>query len=191
MSLVKRLGVVALVLTFTIALVSVSPVQAKRQIFGTMDLEFNLGWPGYGTEIPDWVGTIEINGETYGMLFFAFWTGKPFDDPAKGMAFFFGEIWAIYDMDVASFPGIPNGDTGEWAQLLPANNPDGLVVWGHDEGVTNMANTKYHMTGSVEYAGDPFTKWAGRNVYMSGLIEWYEDIPAPHYAPGEFRINSP
>ncbi len=189
MSLTKRLSVVALVLTFTIALVSVSPVQAVKPLRGTMKLEFNLGWPEYQTGIPDWVGTIAINGETYGMLFFAFWTGKPFDNPAKGMAFFFGEIWAIYDIDGASFPEIPNGNSGEWAYWLPANNPDELVLWGHDEGVTNMANTKYHMTGSVEYAGDPFTMWAGRNVYMSGLIEWYEDIPAPHYAPGNLRIN--
>jgi hypothetical protein len=191
MSVAKRLGVVALVLTFTIALVSASPVQAIKPLKGTMNLEFNLGWPEYQTGIPDWVGTIEINGETYGMLFFAFWTGKPFDNPTKGAAFFFGEIWAIYDMDMdgPSFPEIPNGVPGDWAYWLPANNPDELVLCGHDEGVTNMANTKYHMTGSVEYAGYPFTKWTGRNVYMSGMIEWYEDIPAPHYAPGNFRIN--
>ncbi|MFX0079233.1 MAG: hypothetical protein ACFE8O_08340, partial [Candidatus Hermodarchaeota archaeon] len=64
-----------------------------------------------------------------------------------------------------------------------------LVMWGYDEGITNMANTKYHMSGNIEEASGVFEKYDGRNVHMSGIIIWYEEMPAPHFAPGTFRIN--
>lgn len=185
----KKISVVVLVLAFSLALVAVVPIQAKKPLYGEMFLEFNLAWSGYQTDVPDWVGSITIDGKEYGMLFFAFWTGKPFDDPAHGMAFFFGEIWAIYDMDGLEFPVIPNGEPGDWAYWVPTNDPAELVMWGYDEGITNMANTKFHMSGNVVEAFGDFSMWEGRNVHMSGTIEWYEEIPAPHFAPGIFRIN--
>lgn len=189
MNQLKKWSVVLLVAAFALACVAVAPVQAKKHVYGAMDLEYNLLWPGYQTGVPDWVGSITIDGEEYGMLFFAFWTGKPFDDPAQGMAFFFGEIWAIYDMGDADFPGIPNGEVADWEYWLPANDPAELVMWGYDEGITNMANTNYHMGGNIEEASGVFEKYDGRNVHMSGIIIWYEEMPAPHYAPGTFRIN--
>jgi len=184
----KKWSVVLLVVAFALACVAVAPVQAKKHVYGDMNLEFNLAWPGYNTEVPDWVGSINIDGNEYGMLYFAFWTGKPFDDPAHGKAFFFGEIWAIYDMDPAEFPAIPEDDPAAWEHWLPVNNPPELVMWGYDEGITNNANTKYHMNGNIEAAFGAFAKYEGRNVHMSGIIIWY-DFGAPQYAPGTFRIN--
>nr|KXH72028.1 MAG: hypothetical protein AM324_07875 [Candidatus Thorarchaeota archaeon SMTZ1-83] len=182
-------SVLILPLVIMLVVLSIAPAAEAKPLYGTMDLEFNLGWPEYNTEVPDWVGTITINGEEYGMLFFAFWTGKPFENPQRGNAFFFGEIWAIYDMGDLSFPAIPNGKPSDWAYWLPSDYPDELVLWGYDEGVTIGANTKYHMNGNVEEGFDAFSVYEGRNVHMRGVIEWYEDMPAPHYAPGIFRIN--
>ena len=44
------------------------------------------------------------------------------------------------------------------------------------------------MNGNVEEANGDFEQWIGRNVFMSGVIEWYP-FGAPQYAPGTFRIN--
>ena len=72
-----------------------------------------------------------------------------------------------------------------------------ILLWGYDVGQTclNGKNYNYHMNGHVEEANGAFEVWEGRNVHMSGEIEWQEiETPggpalAPHYAPGTFRIN--
>lgn len=72
--------------------IGLSTVEARKQLVGTMDLQFNLGFPGPQTEIPDWMGHITINDEVYGMVFFNIGTGKSFDIATKGRNVFFGEI---------------------------------------------------------------------------------------------------
>lgn len=169
-------------------LLPVMAVHAKKpapHLTGSMDLQFDLGWPGYQQETPDWIGTITINKIEYGMVFFAFETGKPFANPAKGGAFFFGEKWVIYD--TLDFEFDEDG-------YLMYFDPGQELLWGYDQGVT-VQNSKYHMTGNVEEAYGIFSMWEGRNVYMSGKIIWQiVDTPEgpivmPHYAPGSFRIN--
>jgi len=190
----KAFSILSLALAFTLALLPVITAQAKEPLIGAMDLEYNLGCPGPQDEIPDWVGAITINGEEYGMLFFAIGSGKAFDDAWKGKIHFFEEIWAIYDLD-DGFPAIPSDDPDDWAYFLPKNNPDELVLWGYDYGQTNIQTSKYHMNGNVEEASEPFTGWEGCSVHMSGVIEWQVietpegPVSAPHYAPGTFRIN--
>ena len=185
--------IVLLALAFTLALVPAIPAQAKKPLIGTMDLEFNLLWPGPQADIPDWAGNITFNGDEYRMLFFAIGSGKAFvDDPGK--VHFFEEIWAIYDTD--DFTSLlPSDDPGDWAYWLPSNAPAELVLWGYDAGVVAWQNNKYRMNGNVEEASGAFEVWEGRNVHMSGEIEWQEietqegPTLAPHHAPGTFRIN--
>jgi hypothetical protein len=191
----KAFSILSLALAFTLALLPVITAQAKEPLIGTMDLEYNLGCPGPQDEIPDWVGTITIDGEEYGMLFFAIGSGKAFDDAWKGKVHFFEEIWAIYDTDFDFTDLIPSGDPTDWEYWLPSNDPEELVLWGYDYGQTNIQTSKYHMNGNVEEAAGPFTGWEGRSVHMSGVIEWQTvetptgPVMAPHYAPGTFRIN--
>ena len=177
-----------LLLVFTLALLPAGFTQAKKPLIGTMDLTFNLAWPGPQYNVPDWVGTIEIDGYTYGMLFFAFGSGKPFTaDPPGGSVHFFEEIWAIYDMGLKTFPTLPtiNG----WEYWLPDETPpDELKLWGYDVGITNKINTNYHMNGNVEYTAAGWEMYLGRNVYMSGEIIW-DPAGFPLNAPGTFRIN--
>jgi len=63
-----------------------------------------------------------------------------------------------------------------------------VLMWGDDEGVVGLANSKYRMNGRVQAAYDYFAAWQGRNVHMSGMTEWYP-FGAPHFAPGVLRIN--
>jgi hypothetical protein len=176
-SLAKRLSAVVIAVAFTLALVSAAPVEAKKVPIGTMDLEFNLLWPGPNVwESPDWVGTITFDSVEYDMVFFAFGSGKPFvsSNPSESVHFF-AEIWAIYEW--ISF---------DWETGIIDEHGD-LLMWGYDYGVTNLVNSKYHMNGDVQF-DELFGKYVGRSVHMSGIIEWY-DFGAPHYAPGTFRIN--
>lgn len=66
--------------------------------------------------------------------------------------------------------------------------PGEIVLSGYDSGIVTVKNSKYHMNGDVQVAEGDFADWLGRNVHMSGLIEWYP-FEAPHFAPGVFRIN--
>jgi hypothetical protein len=180
MHVMKRM-ITMLVLVSAVSLVAVASTSATEPVTGSMDLEFNLGWFDYGPqdEVPDWVGTITIDGEEYGMAFFAIGSGKPFASDPNTSLHFFEEIWKIYETLDYSFD--ENG-------VLQTFVEGPIVLSGHDSGVTNLVNDKYHMTGTVEDAAEPFSDQFGRIVFMSGIIEWYPSGP-PHYAPGTFRIN--
>ncbi len=106
-------------------------------------------------------------------------SGKPFVSDPSTSVHFFEETWKIYSKLELGFD--ENGVLTEFVE-----GP--VVLWGYDAGITNLVNSKYHMTGSVEGAADPFEEWVGRSVFMSGDIEWY-DFGAPQYAPGTLRIN--
>jgi len=166
------------VMVLILSLVAAAPVSAKAPLVGAMDLQFNLGWPGPQAHTPDWVGTITIDDEEYGMAFFAIGSGKPFNEDPSASVHFFEEIWKIYDELEFEF--------NEFGVLTEFEEGD-VLLWGYDTGITNLKNSKYHMNGSVE-ADDLFDEWVGRNVHMSGDIEWY-DSGAPQSAPGTFRIN--
>jgi len=153
----------------------VGTVMAKKPLAGTMELEFNLLWPGPQADIPDWVGTITIDGTEYGMTFFCIGSGKAFDDFLKGKVHFFEEIWVIYDWMTFNF----EDQTLDYGEIL---------LWGYDVGQTNIQNSNYHMNGNVEMAIEDFAAWEGRSVHMSGKILWLAP-GVPQYAPGAFRAN--
>jgi hypothetical protein len=157
-----------------------APSSAEAPLVGEMDLQFNLGWPGYQEEIPDWVGTVTIEGDEYGMAFFLLGTGKPFgDDHLTGNASFFGEKWEIYaDLE---FEFDEDG-------VLTVFEPGATVLWGYDRGLVSLKNDKYRMNGSVEEAAEPFASRLGSNVHMGGTIVWYES-GWPQYAPGTLHVN--
>jgi hypothetical protein len=163
----KRL--VSLITVFMLVLLPAIPANAQPPLYGEMNLEYNLDWAGPSLIVPDWEGTITIDSIQYGMVFYNFWSGKPFAFPFKGSAdqpvIFFGEKWEIYDLGT----GI-------------------TLMWGFDEGVSTSVNSKFRMNGSVEYATGVFDGWQGRTVHMSGIIELYP-FGAPHFAVGPFRIN--
>jgi hypothetical protein len=175
----KKFITLILVISFLTLVPPLATVSAKKPLIGIMDLQFNLAWPGPQDEIPDWIGTITIDGEEYGMAFFAIGSGKPFETDPSTSVHFFEEIYEIYFDLTYAFDNDGN---------LIVFEPSEIALWGYDVGITNMVNSKYHMKGNVEDADGDFEKWIGRNVFMSGIIEWYP-FGAPYLAPGTFRIN--
>ena len=175
----KKITSVILVFFFLTLVSTIAAVDAKKPLYGDMKLQFHKGWPGPQPDIPDWIGTITIDGVEYGMAFFAIGSGKPFDADPSLSVHFFEEIYVIYSELYFTF---------DEAGYLVDFEPGAIALWGYDVGITNMINSKYHMTGNVEEAFGDFSQWIGRNVFMSGVIEWYPD-GWPQYAPGTFRIN--
>ncbi|MCP5023339.1 MAG: hypothetical protein GY930_16410 [bacterium] len=182
----KLLILVAMVVA--LSLVSLAPATAKKPLTGPMDLEFNLNFGAEGDTCAHitWAGTVELDGDLYEMIFI------PTDRKEVGNAVHFWEDWLIYPRDeedlVFEFsPGDP--------RVLTSCHPGDIapVLWGADKGVGTL-NDKYRMNSTIDGANAPFGEWLGRNVHMSGIIEWYDDptLPwdgAPHYAPGVFRAN--
>jgi hypothetical protein len=190
----RKSTIIVLALAISLALVVITPIQAKKPLTGTMCLQYNLAWPGPQAETPDWVGNITIaadgDGETelYDMCFFAIGSGKAFATPPYlgGHIHFFEEIWVIGDIDYTFEDGV----------LVDFEIIDTLIR-GYDKGLTDILSSRYHMNGYVEFVDTtgPFSKWAGRSVHIMGLIEWQnlgtpeEPIIAPFGAPGTFRLN--
>lgn len=175
----RRHMAIALAAGLIMSLGALAPVSAKTPLTGTMTLQFNLGWSEPSNDVPIWVGNIVIDGAEYGMAFFNLGTGKPFEEDRPGLASFFGERWAIYHG--LDFTFDENGFLTEFV-------PGPTALWGYDAGVVSFANVTYRMNGSVEDASAEFAEWIGRNVHMSGTIE-FSDAGAPLYAPGMFRVN--
>ncbi len=168
-----------------LALVGGTSAQAKAPLYGELDTQFNLGWfeYGYQEEIPDWVGTVTIDGQEYGTAFFLTGTGKPFAEQPSDGVLFFEEKWVIYEeLDFAFDDG-----------FLVEFEPGDVLLAGYDRGVTSVANDAYRMNGDVRVANGPFAGWLGRSVHMGGIIEWYDSGPftgLPYRAPvGTMRIN--
>jgi hypothetical protein len=170
---------VVLLLAVALAAAWAVPASAEAPLIGQMDLQFNKAWPGPQAEIPDWVGTITIDGDEYGMAFFALGTGKPFETDPSTSVHFFEEIWTIYDEVDFAFNA---------ASELTRFEPGDVVLSGSDYGISNLVNLKYHMNGRVNDAAGPFAEWLGRSVHMSGVLEGFPD-QVEWYAPGVLRIN--
>ena len=139
------------------------------KLVGIMALDFNLLVIDDPT-LPVWEGTIDfgVHG-IYGMRFFNIGGEGNVNSKASP----FEEIFEIYELA----------------------DEDVILLAGHDEGVTTLANSKYRMNGEIEVANVPFEMWLGRKVHMSGDITWVnlgspeDPVMVPETAPGVFRIN--
>ena len=93
----KRLMLV-LALVAALSLVAAAPVSAggEKPINGKIDLNLELEFCGLPGESPfvTWVGTVVIDGTTYG------WADFPTGDPRFEKKFmYFDEYWTIFDLD--------------------------------------------------------------------------------------------
>ena len=149
-----------------VAVLAIAPATlAQDKVQGEYDLAWNECWPGPQDAVPDWVGTIDIDGNVHDFVFFFLGDGRPpGQDPPEGrMAFI--EIWAIYD-------GLNIAYDEECA--VEAYEGD-LVMWGHDAGVSNLEAQEYAMTGYVAEAFGDYADLAGADVAMSGTFTMDEE----------------
>ena len=163
-----------------LAVLVVAPATAaQNKLEGKMDLSWNACYPGAPSlEVPDWVGTVDFEGDTYDIIFFNVRPGYPSAyAPDEGYNPFV-EAWAVYD-------GLELAFDEECAM----ETLDGeLVMWGHDSGRTDTATKEYAATGYVLGALAAFDGLAGREMAMGGTV-LFTDEGAPDTAPGTLEIG--
>ena len=168
---------VSLVLLAAVATVPATTAQDKLE--GTMDLASNECYPGApNLEVPDWIGTVDFDGDEYDIIFWVIAKGYPPGlEPNEGFNPFI-EAWAVYD-------GLELVFDEECAmQTLEGE----LVMWGHHTGRTDKETKEYAATGKVLEAFGAFDGYAGTDDAMSGTVLVTEE-GAPSTAPGTLVIG--
>ena len=162
------------------AVVATAPMAlAENEVTGSMDLKWNTcyGVPP-SEDMPDWIGTVDIDGKSYDVLFFNVGSGRPPTDRVEEPEMSVHELWAIYDGLDLTFDEDCAIETFEGDALM----------WGHDYGVANFAETlDYHMAGTVLEAFGDFADLAGHPMQVNGTVVMGE--AGPEGAPGTFTVN--
>ena len=162
-----------------VAVLAVAPAaMAQDKVTGEFDLDWNGCWQGPNDEVPDWIGTIDIDGAAYDMVFFNLGDGRPPGQDLEQPLGPFIEIWAVYDgLDVA------------YDEECATETYDGeSVMWGHDAGVVDFEAKEYAMTGTVVEAIGDYGDLTGQPVVMSGTFTLSPE-GAPETAPGVIEIG--
>ena len=173
----KLSACVSLVLLAAVAMVPATTAQDKLE--GTMDLAYNDCYPGApNLEVPDWVGTVDFDGDAYDIIFWVIAKGYPPGlEPNEGFNPFI-EAWAVYD-------GLELVFDDECAmQTLEGE----LVMWGHHTGRTNKEAKEYAAAGKVLEALGPLDGFAGSYDVMGGTV-LFDEEGAPDTAPGTLVIG--
>jgi hypothetical protein len=163
-----------------LAILAMAPATAaQNKLEGTMDLSWNTCYPGAPSlEVPDWVGTVDFDGDVYDIIFFNVRPGYPPAYAPDGGYNPFIEAWAVYDDLELAF------DDDCAMQSLEGD----LVMWGHDSGRTNTETKEYAATGYVLEAIEAFDGLAGSDMAMGGTVLFTDD-GAPDTAPGTLVIG--
>lgn len=164
-----------------VAVLALAPVAVGQdRLSGPMDLQWNAcyGAPP-SEEIPDWIGTVELDGKVYDVLFFNVGTGRPPTDRVAEPQLSVHELWVLYDGLELVFDEECALQTFEGS----------AVMWGHDYGGANFAEgPEFHMAGTVLEAFGEFADLVGSPMEVSGIVEFTEE-GAPSGAPGELTIG--
>ena len=170
-----RKWLVGMSLTLMAVLALAPATIAQDKVTGEFDLTWNGCWEGPTDEVPDWVGTIDIDGDVHDMLFWNLGDGRPPNSDLDGS---FIEIWAVYDdLDLT------------FSDDCTMETLDGdLVMWGHDAGRSDMDAQEYRMSGTVVEAFGDYSDLAGQPLVMSGTFTLTDD-GAPLTAPGLLEIG--
>lgn len=169
----------SLSLVLMAVLAATPAAMAQDKVEGTMDLAWNECYPGAPSlEVPDWVGTVDFDGDVYDIIFFNVRPGYPPGHVPNDGYNPFIEAWAVYD-------GLELVFDEECAmQKLEGD----LVIWGHDSGRTDKESKEYAATGYVLDALGGFEGLAGSGMAMSGTVLFTPD-GAPSTAPGILQIG--
>ena len=161
------------------ALAFTPATMAQDKLEGTMDLAFNDCYPGApNLEVPDWVGTVDFDGDVYDIIFWVIAKGYPPGlEPNEGFNPFI-EAWAVYD-------GLELVFDDECAMQTLVGE---LVLWGHHTGLTITSTMEYAASGKVLEALGPFDGFAGSDDVMGGTV-LFDEEGAPDTAPGVLVIG--
>lgn len=183
----RRRLTLLLAMLVVLSLVVALPAAAKKStpnLSGEMDIYFDpsllLDRPAAPVCPPGatgpifWYGTVEIDGEVYGMTF------ESLGDPVLvGKTNHYREHFAIY-----------RGEEGQFDDFAPGTCPIAgtPVLEGDLNGVGRYANGKIVENGTVTGAGAPFAVWDGRRMHADGVVT--ELAPGvPEGFTGTIRFN--
>jgi len=174
--MLRKLPVIA-AMGLAAVLATASATVAADKTSGEFDLLWNDCFVAPGEEIPDWVGTIDFDGDVYDMLFFNVGDGRPPNHPPAEGTGAFNEVWAVYD-----------GLELVFDEACAVETFDGdLVLWGLDHGTSDSEAATYAMTGSIMEGSGPFEGLAGEPISMSGTF--FENPDGVLQAPGVLHIG--
>ena len=165
-------------LVLMVVLAGAPAAMAQDKVTGEFELTWNGCFAGPGDEVPDWVGTIDMDGDLYDMVFFNLGDGRPPNHDLAAPLGSFIEIWAVYDgLDIA------------YDEECATETYEGdLIMWGHDAGIGDDDAMAYAMTGTVVEAFGDYVGLTGESVAMSGTFTVTDD-GAPLTAPGVLEIG--
>jgi hypothetical protein len=162
-----------------VAVLAVAPAaMAQYPVEGEFDLTWNecYGQPP-DQEMPNWIGTVDIDGAVYDILFWNVGSGwPPGHAPVEPFAPF-NEVWAVYD-------GLELVFGGDCAMETLQGD---LVLWGHGAGLLDRDTMEYTATGNVVEAFAGFDGLAENGVSMSGSVEAADD--GTRTSPGTLQIG--
>jgi hypothetical protein len=172
-----RKPALGLSLVMAAGLATAPTATAMEQAEGAFDLLWNDCWQGPTEQVPDWIGTVDFDGDVYDMLFFNVGDGRPPNHPPAEGTGAFNEVWAIYDGLELVFS----------ADCAVESFTGDLVLWGLDHGTADLEAATYQMSGPVMEAMGPFEGLAGKAVSMSGSFS--ENPDGVLQAPGVLQIG--
>lgn len=174
----RRLAAVP-ALALTASLTLAPAVMAEDAVTGTFDLTWNeciTELPNQ--DVPDWLGTIDIDGKAYDMAFFNLGMGRPPGEELGENSPSFIEVWAIYDgLEVAFDP-----------ECAMTTYEGEMAMWGHDYGTADIEASTFEMTGTVAEAYGEFADLVGHEIEMNGSF-YIDPETELEKAPGEFRVS--
>jgi hypothetical protein len=173
-----RKSALGLAMALSATLAFVPAAMATDTVTGEVNLAWNGCFEAPGDEVPDWVGTVDFDGDVHDMIFFNLGDGRPPNHGVEeGMGAFI-EIWAVYDDLELAYDDDCGTETFE----------GDLVMWGHDAGLSDRVAQEYSMTGTVVEAFGDYADLAGQPIFMNGIFTLTEE-GGPATAPGVIEIG--
>jgi hypothetical protein len=173
----RRIFALSVSLALGLTLLAAPAATAQDKLAGTMDISWNGCWAGPGEAVPDWVGTADIDGAAYDIIFFNIGSGRPPTLALEPPQMSAHEIWAIYDGLELVFDEECAVETFE----------GDVVMWGHDYGVANFAESpEYVLSGTIREAFGDYADLAGHGITFTGTVEFDPDTGGPQSSSGAF-----
>jgi hypothetical protein len=174
----RRIFALSVSLALGLALLAAPAAATQDNLAGTVDISWNACYGAPPSEqIPDWIGTADIDGDTYDIIFFNIGSGRPPTLALEPPEMAAHEIWAIYDGLELVFDEECAVETFE----------GDVVMWGHDYGVANFAESpEYVLSGMIREAFGDYADYAGHGITFTGTVEFDPDTGGPLSSSGSF-----
>lgn len=177
----KRRVALLLAIVVVLSVVAAAPATANGAPDENWHMSIYMVPPGAPCSDVTWFGTVELEGDTYGMALRVTEYGP---GVTLGQSYHYKEYNTVY---TGFF------EVDEATGFLLDCDPGDTVLHGYSEGSSSIPNAKFRANGVVEEASGPFAGWEGRRIHDGGLLIDFVEIPDVGPVPmayiGHFRVN--